>query len=140
MPEEAPDTIPGGELRIARAFSPGTVTCEVDSARGLVFITFTGVVTLDLVRSAQSRAQATPGFQAVFPTLIDYTRADLTELDTEHVKKLAGSTPVAASVRRAFLVADDLAYGLGRMFRALSDIAGRGQLVEVFRDRQEALR
>ena len=117
-----------------------SITYHIDPALRLVVVTYVGKVTLATLAAAQAEARARPDFDPSFALLFDYTQADASEIDTAAVKRIAASTPFGPAAPRAFVVADEVGYGLVRMFRAYSELAGRGDMVEAFRDRDEAIR
>lgn len=128
------------ELRLRRIFSPGSMRCEVDVQRRLVLVTFVGTIALQDALNAQGKARATPGFDPAFHVLVDITQADLSEITPDVIRRLVANRPADPSSRRAILVSDGASFGLARMFRAFSDLAGRGNEAEVFRERDEAIR
>ena len=138
--EEAQKQSPSDTRRVKRAVTAGAVSTEIDAERGVAVLTFSGLITADMIRSVQAEMRAGPGLNAGRAALLDYTQADVSELDVKSIKELAASTPVAPGARRAFVVSDDAAYCVARMYRAFSEISVRGVSFEVFRDRQEALR
>lgn len=117
-----------------------SITWEIDPARRLVIVTYIGKVTLETLAAAQAEVRRDPAFDPAFALLFDYTRADASGIDTAAVKRIAAATPFVPGAPRAFVVADEVGYGLIRMFRSYSELAGRGDLVEAFRDRAEAIR
>ena len=138
--DEAEEQGASAARRVKPAVTPGTVTTEIDAKRGIAIVTFSGTVTPQMVRSLHAAVRTDPDFDSRRPTLLDYSRAEVSEIDVNSIKQLAAGTPMAATARRAFVVSDAAAYGVARMFRAFSEVSGRGGTVEVFRDRQEALR
>jgi hypothetical protein len=122
------------------AATPPSITWHIDTALRLVIVTYVGKVTLASLAAAQAEARRHPDFDPGFALLFDYTKADPSEIDTAAVKRIAAGTPFGPAAPRAFVVADDVGYGLVRMFRAYSELAGRGDMVEAFRDRDEAIR
>ena len=117
-----------------------SITYQIDPALRLVIVTYIGKVTLQALAAAQAEARARPDFDPSFALLFDYTQADASEIDTAAVKRIASNTPFGPKAPRAFVVSDEVGYGLVRMFRAYSELAGRGDMVEAFRDRDEAIR
>lgn len=128
-----------GEERSAADATP-SISYDIDTALRLVVVTYVGKVTLETLAAAQAEARRRPDFDPSFALLFDYRRADASAIDTAAVKRIASSTPFGPSAPRAFVVADDVGYGLVRMFRAYSELAGHGDMVEAFRDRDEAIR
>lgn len=117
-----------------------SITWQIDPALRLVAITYIGKVTLQTLAAAQAAVSRDPKFDPGFALLFDYTQADATAIDTDAVKRIAANTPFVPGAPRAFVVADEVGYGMIRMFRSYSELAGRGDLVEAFRDRDEAIR
>ena len=132
-PEGEEATGPGGE-------TPSSITYHIDPALRLVVVTYVGKVTLGALAAAQAEARSRPDFDPSYALLLDYTQADASEIDTAAVKRIAANTPFGPKAPRAFVVADEVGYGLVRMFRAYSELSGRGDMVEAFRDRDAAIR
>lgn len=126
-----------GQVGRGRAAS---LSYEIEPSRRLVAIICTGTVSVDLISDREAKLRAEPMFDPQFSLLADYTRADLSRLDVEAIRRLAQATAFSSGARRAFLVADNINHGLLREFCAYSEILGRGNLVEVFRDREAAVR
>lgn len=116
------------------------LTYRIDRSLGLVVITYVGKIDVDEVLSKQAEMRALPEFDPDYASLFDYSAADLSEIDAVALRRIAAGTPFSSKARRAFLVRDEVSYGLLRMFQAFSEMAGRGDMVQVFLDRDEALR
>jgi hypothetical protein len=111
------------------------VTYTIDKSLDLVVITATGVITADDLRELQARGRADPEFDPHRPILIDLTGAELQGWTGVETRRIAGG---GVNTRRALLVASDLAYGIGRMLQAETQLLGQDN-VQVFRDRAAAL-
>lgn len=86
----------------------------------------------------QNRLRADPDFDPTFSQLMDFTHVTQVLLTPADVKQLAISNIFSKESRRAFLVANDLEFGLARMYEILRENAGeRG--IRVFRSLEEAL-
>lgn len=81
---------------------------------------------------------ADPDFDPRYSQLVDYTHITRIDLTPADVRQLAVRNIFSPDSRRAFLVPNDLAFGLGRMFEILREAAGeRG--IRIFRSLDEAL-
>ena len=111
------------------------VSYYIDAARGVVFTTFRGDVTLEEVGAVRNALRDDPDFRPTLNQLNDF-RAVTTTMSAENIGRLARMTPFGKGSRRAIVVESDLLFGLSRMYE-LSGKEG-GAMVEVFKDVQEA--
>jgi hypothetical protein len=107
---------------------------SVDNRAGLVIVTATGAVTGEEVRALQARARSDPQVDPRLPVLLDYRRVETPSFSADDLRRFAEGTPVHPSARRAIVVAEELAFGLARMFEAFSAIDRPGSNVRVFKD------
>lgn len=111
---------------------------KIDKERRLVLSSGIGVFNLDDARAHQERLMADPDFDPRYSQLLDFTHVTKIELSAEDVRQLAVRNIFAPDSRRAVLVPNDLAYGLGRMYEILREAAGeRG--IRIFRNLDDAL-
>jgi hypothetical protein len=111
---------------------------KIDKERKLVLSSATGVLNREEAASHQLRLLSDPEFDPNYSQLLDFTHITRLDLSAADVRRLAQRTIFSADSRRAFLVASDLAFGLGRMYEILREAAGeRG--IRIFRDLEEAL-
>ncbi|MGB7280925.1 MAG: hypothetical protein WBE13_01585 [Candidatus Acidiferrum sp.] len=86
----------------------------------------------------QNRLRDDPDFDPAYSQLMDFTHVTQILLTAADIQQLALSNIFSKESRRAFLVANDLAFGLARMFEILRESGGeRG--IRVFRNLEEAL-
>jgi hypothetical protein len=69
--------------------------------------------------------------------LADFRFATEVDVTNATIRKIAGLNPFGAGSRRAFVVSSDLAYGLARMYQALTSDALHE--LRIIRDVHEAL-
>ena len=111
---------------------------KIDKERRLVLSSGSGVFDLDEARSHQERLLADPEFDPTYSQLMDFTHVTRIELTAADIQHLAVRNIFSPDSRRALLVPNDLAYGLGRMYEILRGAAGeRG--IRVFRNLEDAL-
>ena len=111
---------------------------KIDKERRLVLSSGTGVFNKEAAQSHQERLLADPEFDSSYSQLMDFTHVTQIDLTAADVQQLALRNIFSPESRRAFLVTNDLGFGLGRMFEILRESAGeRG--IRVFRDLEEAL-
>jgi len=95
-----------------------------------------GVFTNDELADTRAALEKDPAFDPAFALLIDLTGVTELRLTSPALLTLAMTSLFATTVRRAIVVSSDVAYGMARMFAMLSS---REDMVQVFRDRAEAL-
>jgi hypothetical protein len=115
-----------------------TMFHKIDKVRRLVLSSGSGVLNKEEAQSHQTRLLADPDFDPTYSQLIDFTHITQFDLSSDDVRLLAQRNIFSPNSRRAFLVASDLAFGLGRMYEILREGAGeRG--IRIFRTLEEAL-
>ena len=98
----------------------------------------TGTFNKEEALSHQNRLLADPDFDPSYSQLIDFTHTTKIDLTAADIQQLAVRNIFSPESRRAFLVPNDLAFGLGRMYEILREAAGeRG--IRIFRNLDEAL-
>jgi hypothetical protein len=70
--------------------------------------------------------------------VLDFTRINLVEVEPEDVRQLAQRNIFSPRSRRAFVVKDDLQFGLARMFEIHRELKGETG-IRVFRAFDEAM-
>ncbi|MGB2672796.1 MAG: hypothetical protein WA621_20270 [Candidatus Acidiferrum sp.] len=111
---------------------------KIDKERRLVLSSGTGVFNKEAAQAHQERLLADPEFDPSYSQLMDFTHVTQIDLTAADIQQLALRNIFSPESRRAFLVTNDLAFGLARMFEILRESAGeRG--IGVFRNLEEAL-
>ena len=111
---------------------------KIDKERRLVLSSGTGVFNKEAAQAHQERLLADPEFDPSYSQLMDFTHVTQIDLTAADIQQLALRNIFSPESRRAFLVPNDLAFGLARMFEILRESAGeRG--IGVFRNLEEAL-
>jgi len=113
-------------------------TYEIDKKRRLVITMGLDRVTLAEAMANQERLLKDPEFDPGYSQLMDVTRADLGGLTASDIRMIAERNVFSVNSRRAIVVSSNLAYGFGRMFETLREIAGE-KGVRIFRDIDEAV-
>ena len=113
------------------------VQYEVDVERRLVMTTVGGVVSAADMVAYQAELVADARFSPSFDTLMEFLPHSVFTGTGDDIRQLAQSTPSAPGMRRAYVVANDLHFGLSRMAQEYADMMGKE--VELFRDRAAAL-
>ncbi len=111
---------------------------EIDKQRRLVMSSGTGILTKEEIEGHMDRLSSDPDFDPEFSQVIDFTQFDLTSVEPEEIRQLAQRSIFSPHSRRAFVVKDDLQYGLARMFEIHRELNGE-KGIRVFRSREEAL-
>jgi len=89
----------------------------------------------DLLKFQQCIA-ADQSFRSDFNELVNFTQATTKELSPEDLKALANISPFGHGSKRAFIMPNDLSFGLSRMYRVFQE--PNGAVVSVFRTVLEA--
>ena len=111
---------------------------NIDKDRRLVMSTATGILNKEDALAHQNRLRSDPEFDSAYSQLLDFRHVTQIGLTASDIQQLALPNIFSKHSRRAVLVPNDLAFGLGRMFEILRENAGeRG--IRVFRDLDEAL-
>lgn len=98
----------------------------------------TGVLNKEEVIAHRTRLVADPDFDPSFSQLVDFRHNTSFEFSAGELRQLADHDPFSISSRRAFLMPNDLGYGLGRMYEVFREAAGEHG-IRIFRDLDEAL-
>ncbi|HXJ06488.1 MAG TPA: hypothetical protein VNH65_15395 [Candidatus Acidoferrum sp.] len=111
---------------------------KVDKERKIILTTGTGVFNRGEALAHQARLLSDPDFDPNYSQLIDFMQITHFDLNAEDVRQMAHRNVFSPDSRRAILVPNELAYGIGRMFEILRESAGeRG--IRIFRKLEEAL-
>jgi hypothetical protein len=111
---------------------------KIDKERRLVMTTAFGVVTKEDLLDHQDKLMADPNFDPTFSQLLDFAHMTKLDLKAADVKLLAERNIFAPTARRAFVVPEDVAFGMARMFEMLREGKGE-QGIRVFRTLEEGL-
>jgi hypothetical protein len=111
---------------------------KIDRERRLVLSTGSGVFSLADARSHQEKLSKDPDFGPSFSQIADFTQVTRIELSADDVRLLAQRNLFSPDSRRAFIMPNELAYGLGRMYGILRELAGETG-IRIFRTLEEAL-
>ncbi len=111
----------------------------IDREHGLVISRGTGVFRHADFLDHMARLGRCPDFRPEFNQLVDCRGFDAVKLTAGDLQDLGERSIFAASAKRAFVVASQVQYGLGRMFAAYRELKS-GQTTMVFRTLEEAVR
>jgi hypothetical protein len=111
---------------------------KIDKERRIVLSSGSGVLTLADAKAHQQRLSNDPDFDPCFSQIADFTQFSQFDLSSEDIRQMAEMSLFSPQSRRAFIVPNDFAFGLARMFQILRDIAGE-QGIHVCRSLEEAL-
>jgi hypothetical protein len=110
---------------------------KIDKERGLVWTSGRGVLTVEDILQHMEKLSSDPDFDPNFSQLADFTQITSVDFDPEDVRQFAERNIFSPHSRRAFLVKNDLQYGLARMFEIHRELKGETG-IRVFRDMEEA--
>jgi hypothetical protein len=113
-----------------------SLSYTIDADRRLIIVRARGVLTESDVSRARARLRQDPEFDPEFDQLFDARDVEDIALSKEGMARLADTSILAPAVRRAFVAATTLQYGMARMFTAVSE--QRQHVTQVFRRLEEA--
>jgi hypothetical protein len=111
---------------------------KIDKERRLVMSSGTGVLTKADILGHMDRLSKDPDFDPDFSQVSDFTQLTGINIGPEDVRQLAERNIFSPRSRRAFVVKDDLQFGLARMFEIHRELKGETG-IRVFRTLDEAL-
>ncbi len=111
---------------------------KIDKERRLVMSTAYGVVTKEDILDHQGKLMADPNFDPTYSQLADFAHMTKAEFNAADVQRFAEKDVFASGARRAFVVPNDAAYGVVRMFEMLREAKGEHG-IRVFRTLEEGL-
>ena len=111
---------------------------KIDKERRLVISTGAGILTMAETLAHQSKLAIDPDFDPGFSQLMDFTQVTQIELSANDIRRLAQRSVFSPQSRRAFIMPNDVTYGLGRMYEILREAAGEHG-IGVFRNLEGAL-
>ena len=111
---------------------------KIDKERRLVMTSGTGVLTKEDIQGHMDRLLADPEFDPTFSQLVDFREITAVEFGPEEVRQFAQRKIYSSISRRAFLVTNDLQFGLARMFEIYRELNGETG-IRVFRTFEEAM-
>lgn len=111
---------------------------KIDKERRLVLTTGSGVYTLADAVSHMDKLSKDPDFDPSFSQIVDFTQVTRIELSADEIRRLAQRTIFSPHSRRAFIAADEVAFGVGRMFEILRGLEG-DKGIRIFRSLEETL-
>jgi hypothetical protein len=111
---------------------------KIDKERRIVLSSGSGTLSLADAKVHQQRLSKDPDFDPSFSQIADFTQFTQFDLSSEDIRQMAERSVFSAESRRAFIVPNDFAFGLGRMFQILRELAGE-KGIHVCRSLEEAL-
>ena len=111
---------------------------KIDKERKLVLSSGTGVLTKEDILGHMDRLSKDPDFDPNFSQVSDFTQITVLKIEPEDVRQLAQRNVFSPRSRRAFVVKDDLQFGLARMFEIHRELSGETG-TRVFRTFDEAM-
>jgi hypothetical protein len=111
---------------------------EIDKKRRLVLSSGEGVLTKEDILGHMERLSKDPEFDPDFSQVSDFTHLTGVDFGPEDVRLFAQRNIFSPRSRRAFVVKDDLQFGLARMFEIHRELKGESG-IRVFRTFDEAL-
>lgn len=120
------------------------VDYQIDTRRRVVWVRCSGRLTSEDLFAFQRDVWSRPELEG-FSELVDASGAEFeippdVGLDLRSLAEFSAGTDSTEDSQLAIVAADDLAFGLGRMYATYRELQSRGtRRVEVFRSRADAL-
>jgi hypothetical protein len=111
---------------------------KIDKERRLVLSCGTGVISKEDIWGHMERLSKDPDFDPAFSQVLDCTQLISIDIESEELRQLAQRNIFSPNSRRAFVVRDDVTFGLARMFQIHRELNGETG-IGVFRTFDEAL-
>lgn len=111
---------------------------KIDKKRRLVLSSGDGVLTKADLLGHMDQLSNYPDFDPDFSQVLNFRQINGLELGPEDVRQLAQRNIFSPRSRRAFVVKDDLQFGLARMFEIHRELKGETG-IRVFRTFDEAM-
>lgn len=111
---------------------------KIDKERRLVLSSGSGLFSLSEAKAHQQRLLNDRDFDPSFSQIADFSQFTKFDLSANEIRQMAEKSVFSAQSRRAFIVPNDFAFGLGRMFQILRDLAGE-KGIRICRTLEEAL-
>lgn len=109
---------------------------RIDKKRQAVFSLAAGTLTdMDCIRH-RDRLLKDPRMDPSYDQLADFSRVERVKVTINGIHALAHRIPFGENSKRAFVVGHDFAYGMARMYQALTD--HHSHELTVFRDMSKA--
>jgi hypothetical protein len=111
---------------------------KIDKERRIVLSSGAGVLTRTDIQGHMDRLSNDSDFDPNYSQIVDFTQLSGVDIEPEDVRQFAERNIFSPRSRRAFVVKDDLQYGLARMFEIHRELNGETG-IRVFRTIDEAL-
>lgn len=111
------------------------LTHRIASDEGVILITGAGTLTTAEVEALWARIKQDPAYHGGLALLVDIRDASLSELTPDAMREVAlAGSPQRAAARRAYVVSNDMQFGMIRMLAAFGDTVQPGREIRPFRD------
>jgi hypothetical protein len=111
---------------------------KIDKERRVVLSSGAGVLNRADIQGHMDRLSSDPDFDPNYSQILDFTHLAGVDIGPEDVRQVAQRNIFSPQSRRAFVVKDDLQFGLARMFEIHRELNGETG-IRVFRTIDEAL-
>ncbi|MCX5875678.1 MAG: hypothetical protein NT087_05160 [Deltaproteobacteria bacterium] len=107
------------------------IILEFDSAHGVLRAAATGLPALGEFRQAMEQITSGVHYPPTVPTIWDLRALDFANIDSQAIRKISASLagfPARKNVSIAYVVADQLGYGMMRMWQSLTETADNSRV------------
>jgi hypothetical protein len=113
---------------------------SVDKTNRLVISTGMGHLTWQEIEARQNEARTDPSFCPDYAQLVDLRQVTGIEMPGNQARYLAQRKVFSSQSKRAFVVANPLMFGMGRMWQIYTELSEAPSQLCVFEDIQSALK
>lgn len=113
---------------------------EIDRERRLVLTSGWDKLTGAEILEHRHQLENDPDFSSDFFQLVDLSSVTEVQIDFATMQELANRNLFSDESRRAFVATNPLAFGMSSMFISLRRVYGGVEQMEIFNNRDEALR
>ena len=110
---------------------------RIDPTRRIAYSRAWGILTDQDLAGNRAALFADPAFELDMPQLYDFSGITEIRVTPAAIRHLAPTSPFGQTARRALVVPTEEAFGMARMYAILT---GHEELIQVFRDRESAIR
>lgn len=111
---------------------------RIDTAQRLIWTRCWGILADSDLAEHQAKIRVDPAFSPTLGQLVDTREVREVAITLPAARALGHSKLFSPESRRAYVVRDDVMYGLARMYELYQELRGTRN-VRVFRDRAEAV-
>jgi hypothetical protein len=111
---------------------------SIDPVQGLLVSEFRGEVSPEDLLAWYGELRGRTDFDPECMQIADFRLNVPSRWSPDEMQEVLAQEPFAPTARRAFVGPTDIVYGLARMYSTLGEALGKGGIIRVFREMDEA--